>query len=290
MPLTLRLLDRLPAVLAIDLTGIVPDRLVGMTPDEIARLAVGDRGRLQLGDCFAVEGSAADHQIHLHGDLRHVRGVAAGMAAGAVEVFGTVGRHAAVEMRGGSLRVHGSAGDWLACGMSAGSVLVEGSAGDHAAGCNPGGARGLSGGIVVVRGNVGHLAGERMRRGVLAVGGRCGDAVGFEMRAGTVVVAGEAGPLPGLGMARGSIICLDQETGLKPPGLGVSFSRGSIWRPPFLGLFARRLEAAGFPARWPSGDWQQWHGDILAGGRGEIFVPREPLEPAAQEFSAAIAG
>ncbi len=276
MPLTLRLRDRLPAVLTIDLTGIVPDRLLGMPNGEIARLAVGERGRLRLGDCFSVDG-AADHQIHLHGDLRHVQGVAAGMAAGVIEAFGTVGRHAAVEMRGGSLRVHGSAGDWLGCGMSAGSVLVDGSAGDHAAGWNPGAARGLSGGLVVVRGDVGHLAGERMRRGVLAVGGRCGDAVGFEMRAGTVVVAGEAGPLPGLGMARGSIICLGRETNLHAPGLGVSFSLGGIWRPSFFGLFARRLAAAGFPARWPSGDWQQWHGDILAGGRGEIFVPKEPL-------------
>ena len=130
----------------------------------------------------------------------------------------------------------------------------------------------MRGGLVVIAGDAGHLAGARMRRGLLAIGGSCGEAAAFEMRAGTVLVAGAVAARAGLGMRRGSVIA-----GGPVPTLSPSFSRGSAWSPTFLQLLGGRLDRAGFRPRgldcrtFLGGGWQQWHGDLLTGGRGEIF-------------------
>jgi formylmethanofuran dehydrogenase subunit C len=89
------------------------------------------------------------------------------------------------------------------------------------------------------------------------------------MRAGTVVVAGRVGPHPGLGMCRGSLVALADQ-----PAIPATFQRGRAWTPPFLGLLLGSLARAGFrPASPVPGRWRQWHGDLLAGGRGEILCP-----------------
>jgi hypothetical protein len=106
--------------------------------------------------------------------------------------------------------------------------------------------------------------------GAAASAGGCGDAAGFEMRAGTVVVGGEVGSQPGLGLRRGSVISLTDS-----PRPAAMFQPGSAWRPPFLHLLCRSLAAAGFaPAESiHPGNGRQWHGDMLAGGRGELLHP-----------------
>ena len=264
--------------LSIDLDGVVPDRLASLSITEIAQLSVRADGRpYPLGDLFVVAGDAGDGGVVCHGDFSRVHRLAAGMQHGTMEVRGPVGRHAGEEMAGGSLVVAGDAGDWLAAGMTGGTVLVEGNAGDNAAASLPGSRAGVDGGLVVINGAAGCLAGARMRRGILAIGGSCGEAAAFEMLAGTVVVAGTVGPRPGLGMRRGSLIALGV-----PPDVPPTFRRGAAWSPAFLPLLAGRLAAVGFRGAAPGaghegrargfgGVWQQWHGDLLTGGRGEIF-------------------
>jgi hypothetical protein len=111
-----------------------------------------------------------------------------------------------------------------------------------------------------------------MRRGILGIGGACGEAAAFELRAGTVVVGGPVGPRSGMGMRRGSLVAL---AGVPP--VPPTFARGATWSPNVLPLLVGRLRQAGFrPAGGATADgcggvWQQWHGDLLAGGRGEIF-------------------
>lgn len=262
--------DRAP--LAIDLDGIVPDRVATLALAEIARLPIrADLRPCTLGDVFDLTGDAADHAIECRGDFSRVHRVAAGMQAGTVRVTGAVGRHAAEGMAGGRLEVAGDAGDWLAAEMAGGEVKVAGRVGDNLAAALPGSRHGMRGGLVLVGGSAGGLAGARMRRGIVAIAGGCGDAAGFEMRAGTVVIGAAPGRHPGLGMRRGSVIMLADRPEV-PPG----FHRGAAWRPAFLPLLLRRLAAAGYaPATkaLPHAAWRQWHGDPLAGGRGEILHP-----------------
>lgn len=271
MPLVLRPLDG--STPSIDCSGITPDHLAGEAPAEVARRSVdAGAGRVALGDVLRVSGSAADGRVEFEGDFSRCWGVGAGMAAGWIVVRGGVGRGAAAGMRGGRLEVEGSAGDWLAAAMHGGTVHVRGDAGDDLAAALPGAAEGLTGGTVIVEGAAGCRTGSRMRRGVVAVGGACGAGAGLELRAGTIVVAGALGALAGCGMRRGSIVAVGPA-----PSPGPSFLPGATWRPAMLGLLLRHLAAEGFGgagamAAALRGPVRQWHGDVLAGGRGELLL------------------
>ena len=271
MPLVVRPRFSSSGPLSIDLSGLVPQRVAAMSAAEAATLRIRVDGRpAPLGEVFELSGAADDLTIECRGDFSRVHRVAAGMAAGTIRVLGPVGRHAGEGMTGGLLDVAGDAGDWLACELGGGEVRVSGNAGDNLAAALPGSSVGMRGGLVQVAGHAGHLAAARLRRGVVAVGRGCGDAAGFEMRAGTVVVGGPLGPGAGLGMRRGSFVALDPQ-----PPVPATFRRGAAWRPPFLPLLFRRLAAGGFaPTRAVSPSlWRQWHGDFLAGGRGELLHP-----------------
>jgi formylmethanofuran dehydrogenase subunit C len=256
--------------LAIDLAGIVPDRLAGLSLDAVRRLPIrADERQAAVGDLFTVTGDSGADVLECRGDFSNVHRVAAGMASGTVRVTGSVGRRAAEGMRGGRLEVADDAGAGLAVEMAGGEVHVAGSAGDNLAGPLPGGDLGMRGGLVTVAGDVGRVAAQRMRRGIVAVGGSCGEGAAFELRAGTLLVAGEVGPHAGLAMRRGSLVSL-----VARPAIPATFRRGRGWLPPFIPLLLARLARAGFrPAPPVPGRFRQWHGDLLAGGRGEILHP-----------------
>lgn len=271
MPLLLTPRVAASSTLGIDLTGILPLRVAALSLREVAGLTVAADDRPhRLGDLFDIAGDPSDQVIECRGDFSRVHAIAAGMTAGRVRVVGSVGRHAAAGMTGGRLDVLGDAGDWLACELEGGEVQVTGAAGDNVAAARPGNPTGMRGGRVIVAGRAGHLLGARLCRGVVAVGGGCGAAAGFEMRAGTVLVGGDLGEQPGLGMRRGSVVALTARP--RPPA---TFRRGVAWSPSYLPLLLRSLAAAGFePAGLIRGTcWRQWHGDRLAGGRGELLHP-----------------
>ena len=264
--------------LSIDVAGVVPDQIVALTARDIARLAVrADDRPTELGTLFRITGTAADGRIECRGDFSRVHGVGAGMAAGEIRMEGNAGRHAGEGMTGGTLTIQGDAGEWLACEMTGGTVHVAGSAGDNAAAALPGSRHGMRGGLVTIAGNAGCLAGARMRRGILAIGGNCGPATAFELRAGTVLVAGAVGPDAGHGMQRGSLVAAGAR--FQPPA---TFRKGAVWMPAFLPLLAARLDVGGFCPGGGSvrpllaGPWEQWHGDLVTGGRGEIFLRPTP--------------
>lgn len=272
MPLivTLRDLDR-AAPLGIDLGGILPHVVSGLSLQAIARLTVrADERPCSFGDLVTLSGDPSDGRIECRGDFSRVHRLGAGMSEGRIDVHGSIGRHAGEGMSGGSLAIHGDADDWLAAGMAGGTIRVAGRTGDNAAAALPGNDTGMLGGIVVVAGDAGSLAGARMRRGILAIGGACGEAPAFELRAGTVVVGGRVGAHPAVGMRRGSLVALGDIPAVPP-----TFVRGAAWHPAFLPLMLSRLNAAGFPAvpGLSGGPWRQWHGDGLAGGRGELLHP-----------------
>lgn len=256
-----------------ELRGLTPDRLAGCSAAEITRMPILADGRAcELGELFAVAGDASDGRLEFVGDFSCVHRIGEAMAAGEITVRGNAGRHAGERLAGGILRIEGSAGDWLACGMEGGEVHLRGNAGHNAAAALPGSRHGMRGGLVVIHGDAGDLAAARLRRGIVAVAGNSGEAAGLEMRAGTLLVGGRAGRRTGLGMQRGSIVALG------PVEMFPSFLRGAEWEPPMLRLLAGRLRRASFvPAEALArrGRWRQWHGDRLAGGRGEILQPAE---------------
>src|SRR5919205_1218278 len=269
--MTLTLTLREQPVVPLEAEVLCPDRLAGASHEEIAGLPVWHGNeRVRVGDFFAVSGSGDD--VRLEGDLSRVRRIGAGMTAGRLTIAGDAGMHVGAGMRGGELHVEGDAGDWAGAGMRGGTLVVRGSAGRQLGGVYPGERAGMRGGEIVVHGDAGAQAGAGLRRGLIAVAGRAGDAAGVRMLAGTIVALGGLRPWAGAGMRRGSIVTMAPATPL------ATFVFSCVYRPPFLGLYLRRLRALGLAVsdEHLDGRYARWSGDALELRRGEILIYEEP--------------
>ena len=89
---------------------------------------------------------------------------------------------------------------------AAASLEINGDAGERLGGPLAGETAGMRGGVLVVRGDAGARAGDRLRRGMIVIDGAAGAYLGSRMIAGTLIVRGRAGPLPGYLMARGTLV------------------------------------------------------------------------------------
>jgi formylmethanofuran dehydrogenase subunit C len=88
------------------------------------------------------------------------------------------------------------------------------------------------------------------------------------MLAGTIVALGGLGVRAGAGMRRGSIVTMAPATPL------ATFVFSCVYRPPFLGLYLRRLRALGLAVsdEQLAARYARWCGDGLELRRGEILV------------------
>jgi formylmethanofuran dehydrogenase subunit C len=131
--------------------------------------------------------------------------------------------------------------------------------------------KGMSGGLVVVRGNAGDRVGDRMRRGTIIVEGDVGGYAASRMIAGTVVALGSAvGPYPGFAMKRGSLVLLSRPGRTLP-----TFADCGRHDLAFLRLLLRALRGRSprlddLAARPPL--VQRLAGDQSVAGKGEILL------------------
>jgi formylmethanofuran dehydrogenase subunit C len=265
--MTLTLTLREEPVVPLEAEVLSPDQLASVSSEEIRALPVWHGNeRTRVGEFFEVSGSGDD--VRVEGDLSRVKFVGAAMTAGRLTVAGDVGMHAGAGMQGGELHVEGDADDWAGAGMRGGRLVVRGSAGRQLGGVYPGERAGMRGGEIVVHGDAGAQAGAGLRRGLIAVAGRLGDAAGLRMLAGTIVGLGGVGARAGAGMRRGSIVTMAPATPL------ATFVFSCVYRPPFLGLYLRRLGALGLPVsdEQLAGRYARWCGDGLELRRGEILI------------------
>lgn len=201
--LTLKL--RAPPDVRLDLSGITPAKLATLAQGEIERLAIGGgRKAIRLGDLFSVAGAPGDALV-IEGSTDRVDGIGAGLEAGSILVEGNTGVYAARGMRGGRLDIRGHAGPYLASGLRGGLIVAE-SASDLLGAPRAGERYGMLGGTVVVRGDVGERAGDRMRRGAVIAKGRFGASAGSRMMGGTLWTETGFGAGPGPLMRRGTLI------------------------------------------------------------------------------------
>lgn len=191
---------------ALDLSQLIPSKLAGLSIAEIERLSLGDDPHAgRVGDAFAVSGTPGD-DIVIVGSSPLLDHVGAGLDGGSITVDGSVGANAGRAMKGGKITIGGNAGTYVASTATGGILHIKGSAGDFLAGTRPGDRFGMLGGTVLVDGNVGERAGERMRRGVVVVKGSFGAAAGSRMVGGTLWTEGGFGPRPGPLLRRGTLI------------------------------------------------------------------------------------
>jgi len=255
-------------VVPLEAEALSPARLGGLSAAEAAKLVVvhGNRSA-PLGEFFRVEGSG-DGEIHVTGDLSHVKLIGAGMSEGRMVIHGPVGMHLGAGMTGGEILVEGDAGDWVGPEMSGGRIVVKGNAGHLAGSAIRGSPVGMQGGEIVVFGHAGNEVGHLMRRGLIVVGGDTGDFTGVNLLAGTIIVLGQLGHRTGAGMKRGSII------GMHPAEMLPTFSYACTYRPVFLRLYLMHLRRLGLPITDAqlNGSYQRWSGDAIELNRGELLL------------------
>jgi formylmethanofuran dehydrogenase subunit C len=265
---TVTLTLRSPLTERVAVEGLTADGLGALGNAEIAALPVwvGTR-RGTVGDFFAIEG-AKSGDVRLVGDLTHVDGIGAGMASGTLTIEGSAGRDVGVSMRGGTIDVRGSVGDGAGVAMSGGLLRVAGAAGDRLGAELSGASRGMTGGEIVVGGDVGRDAGHRARRGLIVIWGSAGPGAARAMIAGTVVVRGAAGPGAGAWSKRGSVIALGAIT------VPETYGHACDYRPPIVRVLMRYLKrqyGLSLEDRFMDGVYSRYVGDLADVGKGEIL-------------------
>lgn len=250
-----------PSPIPLEVDGILPERVANLSALEVAKLPVLHGNRTEpLGEHFGVSTSSiAD--VHFAGDTRNVHGIGRRMTGGFVFVESTTGRHAGAQMTGGRLILDSGCDDWLGAEMTGGRIEVRGHAGNCVGAAYRGSRRGMTGGTITVRGGAGHEVGLLMRRGLIVVEGKCGEFAGASMIAGTLIVKGQLGRRAGAGMKRGTLLALGGVEDVSP---GFRFS--CEYEPAFLGLL---LKAVDLPI---AGKLACYRGDVLTGGKGELFT------------------
>lgn len=269
--MTLQLIYRGESSVPVEVEGITPDAVSGKPVAEIEKCQIHHGNeKLPLAELFAVSGDPSDGQMRFEGNLSGVHWIGAKMTRGRIHVAGPAGRHVGSGMRGGEILVEGEAGDWVGGEMAGGTITVKGRAGHMVGAVYRGGSRGMTGGLILIHGDAGNEIGHTMRRGLIAVGGQAGDLAGFNMLAGTILVFGDSGIRHGAGMRRGTIGLF----GSTPPELLPSFRRACRFRPEFLALLCLLLRRHDFPFAegLRRAEVELHHGDLIAGGRGEILV------------------
>ncbi len=259
----------------------VPVEVEGLTPDwacdkslaEIEQFVIfhGNR-KIPLAEMFAVTGDAGDKRFELEGNLAGVHWIGAGMESGQIHIHGPAGRHVGSEMQGGEIHVEGNADGWVGAEMHGGFIHVRGSAGHLVGAAYRGSRTGMTGGTILIDGDAGNEIGHTIRRGTIAIGGTAGDMLGFNMLAGTVLVFGECGIRPGAGMRRGTLALF----GPNPPALLPTFRFGATCQPVIMRMMLRGLRQRGFAVdeSLEAAELDLYHGDLVALGKGEVFLRR----------------
>ncbi len=191
--------------------ALTPDKLFGKSEAEIKGVKIwwGNREE-NTGDLFevSVEGDAtseAEVKIVMDGDLSRVKYIGAGMKAGEIEANGDVDMHCGAMMRGGKITVRGNADCWAGCEMHGGELIIEGDAGANLCAMYRGEMTGMTGGRVVVGGNVSECAGQYMAGGEILIKGNADILAGLNMKGGKITIEGDA-IMPGADMTGGEIL------------------------------------------------------------------------------------
>jgi formylmethanofuran dehydrogenase subunit C len=242
---------------------ITPDAFAGKSIEEIGKLKVweGNRER-SLNELFTVEGQSSakpeEVSIQIFGDVHRVRRIGTQMSAGEIIVHGDVGFHLGEEMVGGKILVNGNADSWVGSMMKGGVIEVKGDAGDYVGAAYRGGStKGMSGGTIVVHGNVGNELGYFMRKGIIKVHGNVGQFTGVHMRNGTIVVYGNSEGRNGAEMTGGKIVVCGSVPSVLP-----TFTIDAI--KPRVRIDGEKL----------AGPFYLFIGDIAEEGEGKLYISK----------------
>jgi formylmethanofuran dehydrogenase subunit C len=252
----------------VNLSAVTAAPLGSASAYDLENLDIGIVPGLKLGDIFSVSGTAGE-TLTIDGATSRLDYIGAGLDGGTLVVNGDTGAYAGRLMKAGKLVINGNAGPALASGLTGGTVHVKGSAGDALGALLPGDRYGIAGGIVIVDGDAGARAAEKMRRGTVIVRGMVGPQAAARSLGGTVITEKGFGPGFGSLMRRGMLIAprVDQ--------IPATFSDCGRHDLLILKIMARyfRQSLGDAAPRLPEGSVRRYAGDMATIGKGELLLP-----------------
>ena len=163
----------------------------------------------KLHELFKIEikdNKSSEFELTLEGLNKNCNFVGWKWKNGILKVKSNIGIFLGAKMLAGKIIVYGSVENNCAAGMLDGTIIIQSDAKNFVCSNLPGERSGMSGGVVIIKGNVENYLGSRMKKGLIFVGGRVGKFCANNMIAGTIVAKKGVGSCIGLGMKRGTII------------------------------------------------------------------------------------
>ena len=253
----------------VDMSPLVYQQLVGKKTVDIGKITLqSGKSLIRVDALFNLSGEDPT-QIVIKNSHDKLDYIGKDMNKGQIKIEGDAGAYLAMGMQSGTINVSGNTGLYTACEMGGGLLQVDGDVGDFVCGALPGNKKGMSGGIVLVKGNVGDRAGDRMRRGNLLVEGNAGDYCGSRMIAGTIAVMGKTGKYIGYNMRRGTLLLWQQ------PDVPPTFNDCGLHSLAFLPLMFASFKQLDSKFAEPVSAFnrvRRYGGDISEIARGEMLV------------------
>jgi formylmethanofuran dehydrogenase subunit C len=254
----------------VDCAPLVSENLLGKTSEEIAAIGLQSGNRsVRVDEVFDINGDDATALVFKKASTK-LDYIGKGQTSGTIIVDGDAGAYLGMQKKGGSIEVSGNVGAYAACELKNGDITINGNAGDFLGAALPGNKKGMQGGLVIVKGNIGDRVGDHMRRGAILIEGNAGAYLGSRMTAGTIAVSGEVGPYPGYAMKRGTLLLLQA-----PASIPATFNDCGAHTLGFLPLLLKGFQ--GYKTRFGAlADTvkrvRRYAGDMSGAGKGEILV------------------
>ncbi|MFW9829537.1 MAG: formylmethanofuran dehydrogenase subunit C, partial [Candidatus Thorarchaeota archaeon] len=149
-------------IFPLEAESITPDKFAGKTEAQIKKLIVyhGNEEKT-IGDFFDVSGNGGEvneTKILIEGDLSNIKRIGEKMTSGEIVINGNVGMHVGNNMFGGKISVNGDADDWAGAMLQGGELEITGNAGNYVGAAYRGFWKGMSDGIIKVKGKIGDEA------------------------------------------------------------------------------------------------------------------------------------
>lgn len=190
---------------------ITPDAFAGKKAADIEKLQVFQgKQDCALGDYFTVAGkageTAADTQIVVNGDCSRVKYIGMKMTAGEVVVNSSTDMYTGGWMKGGKLVINGDVHSFCGLGMEGGEFIINGNAGNFLGASYRGDWRGMQGGLIRVKGNVGSDIATFMNGGEMIIEGNADVHIATHAEGGRIVIKGNVNRRIGGQMVKGEVI------------------------------------------------------------------------------------
>jgi formylmethanofuran dehydrogenase subunit C len=196
--------------------SITPDKFAGKTSAQIKKLIVyhGNEEKT-IGDFFDVSGNGGEvneTRILIEGDLSNIKRIGEKMINGEIVINGNVGMHIGNNMSGGKILVNGNADDWAGAMLQGGELEITGNAGNYVGAAYRGFWKGMSDGIIKIKGKIGDEAltwvngSKPSKRFPTLICGGAGSFLGVHSHGGTIIVEGDCDRCIGADQVRGTIV------------------------------------------------------------------------------------